>query len=60
MYGRGAFVGGFEEERAVLTAIHPLLTGGLLAHLDAMGYSDGVVLAGAPSSRSTMRRRSTS
>jgi L-fucose mutarotase len=33
--------------RAVLTSIHPILTGGLLAHLDAMGHSDAVVLADA-------------
>jgi L-fucose mutarotase len=32
---------------AVLTSIHPLLTGDLLAHLDAMGHSDAVVLADA-------------
>jgi len=31
----------------VLTAIHPLLTGDLLAHLDAMGHSDSVVIADA-------------
>jgi L-fucose mutarotase len=31
----------------VLTGIHPLLTGSLLAHLDAMGHSDAVVLADA-------------
>src|ERR671925_210936 len=31
----------------VLTAIHPFLTGSLLAHLDAMGHSDAVVLADA-------------
>jgi L-fucose mutarotase len=31
----------------VLTAIHPILTGDLLAHLDAMGHSDAVVLADA-------------
>jgi L-fucose mutarotase len=37
----------------VLTGIHPLLTGELLAHLDAMGHSDAVVLADAhfPASR---------
>jgi L-fucose mutarotase len=33
--------------RAVLTSIHPILTGSLLAHLDAMGHSDAVVLADA-------------
>jgi L-fucose mutarotase len=31
----------------VLKGIHPLLTGELLAHLDAMGHSDAVVLADA-------------
>ena len=31
----------------MLTGIHPLLTGPLLAHLDAMGHSDAVVLADA-------------
>jgi L-fucose mutarotase len=31
----------------VLTGIHPILTGALLAHLDAMGHSDAVVLADA-------------
>ena len=31
----------------MLTGIHPLLTGDLLAHLDAMGHSDAVVLADA-------------
>ena len=31
----------------MLTGIHPLLTGELLAHLDAMGHSDGVVVADA-------------
>jgi L-fucose mutarotase len=31
----------------VLTGIHPYLTGDLLAHLDAMGHSDAVVLADA-------------
>jgi L-fucose mutarotase len=31
----------------VLSGIHPLLTGPLLAHLDAMGHSDAVVLADA-------------
>ena len=36
------------EERAdVLRGIHPILTGHLLAHLDAMGHSDAVVLADA-------------
>jgi len=32
---------------ALLTAIHPLLTGDLLAYLDAMGHSDSVVIADA-------------
>ena len=31
----------------MLNSIHPLLTGSLLAHLDAMGHSDAVVLADA-------------
>ena len=31
----------------MLTSIHPILTGNLLAHLDAMGHSDAVVLADA-------------
>jgi L-fucose mutarotase len=31
----------------MLTGIHPILTGELLAHLDAMGHSDAVVLADA-------------
>ena len=31
----------------MLTSINPLLTGELLAHLDAMGHSDAVVLADA-------------
>lgn len=31
----------------MLTGIHPLLTGEILAHLDAMGHSDAVVLADA-------------
>ncbi len=31
----------------MLTGIHPLLTGDLLGHLDAMGHSDAVVLADA-------------
>jgi L-fucose mutarotase len=38
VYGAGGFV---------LTSIHPFLTGSLLAHLDAMGHSDAVVLADA-------------
>ncbi|MEO8687784.1 MAG: RbsD/FucU domain-containing protein [Solirubrobacteraceae bacterium] len=41
----------------MLTAINPLLTGSLLAHLDAMGHSDAVVLADAhfPSDRLARR-----
>ena len=31
----------------MLTGIHPILTGELLAHLDAMGHSDAVVIADA-------------
>ena len=31
----------------MLKGVHPLLTGELLAHLDAMGHSDAVVLADA-------------
>ena len=31
----------------MLSSIHPILTGDLLAHLDAMGHSDAVVLADA-------------
>ena len=31
----------------MLMSIHPLLTGSLLAHLDAMGHSDAVVIADA-------------
>jgi L-fucose mutarotase len=31
----------------LLTSIHPILTGELLAHLDAMGHSDAVVLVDA-------------
>jgi L-fucose mutarotase len=38
VYGAGRFV---------LNSIHPLLTGSLLADLDAMGHSDAVVLADA-------------
>jgi L-fucose mutarotase len=41
----------------MLTGIHPLLSGELLAHLDAMGHSDAVVLADAhfPASRLASR-----
>ena len=31
----------------MLTGVHPILTGDLLAHLDAMGHSDSVVVADA-------------
>ena len=31
----------------MLKGIHPILSGELLAHLDAMGHSDAVVLADA-------------
>lgn len=31
----------------MLTGLHPILTGQLLAHLDAMGHSDAVVLTDA-------------
>jgi L-fucose mutarotase len=31
----------------MLTGVHPILTGDLLGHLDAMGHSDAVVLADA-------------
>jgi len=41
----------------VLTGIHPLLTGELLAHLDAMGHSDAVVLADAHFPASRVGRR---
>jgi L-fucose mutarotase len=37
----------YRAGRFVLTSIHPFLTGSLLAHLDAMGHSDAVVLADA-------------
>jgi L-fucose mutarotase len=41
----------------VLTGIHPILTGDLLAQLDAMGHSDAVVLADGhfPASRLATR-----
>ena len=41
----------------MLDGIHPMLTGELLAHLDAMGHSDAVVLADAhfPSARLASR-----
>jgi L-fucose mutarotase len=41
----------------VLTAIHPILTGALLAHLDAMGHSDAVVLADAHFPADRLARR---
>jgi L-fucose mutarotase len=41
----------------VLTSIHPILTGGLLAHLDAMGHSDSVVLADAHFPADRLARR---
>jgi L-fucose mutarotase len=49
MYGAGTVVVRVRtrESRTVLTSIHPILTGSLLAHLDAMGHSDAVVLADA-------------
>jgi L-fucose mutarotase len=48
VYGAGAFV---------LTAIHPYLTGAFLAHLDAMGHSDAVVLADAHFPADRLARR---
>jgi L-fucose mutarotase len=41
----------------VLTSIHPILTGALLAHLDAMGHSDAVVLADAHFPADRLARR---
>jgi L-fucose mutarotase len=41
----------------VLTAINPILTGSLLAHLDAMGHSDAVVLADAHFPAARLARR---
>jgi L-fucose mutarotase len=41
----------------VLAGIHPLLTGELLAHLDAMGHSDSVVLADAHFPAQRLARR---
>jgi L-fucose mutarotase len=46
-----------EEGGAVLTAIDPILTGTLLAHLDAMGHSDAVVLADAHFPADRLARR---
>lgn len=41
----------------MLAGIHPLLTGDLLAHLDAMGHSDSVVLADAHFPAQRLARR---
>ena len=41
----------------MLVGIHPLLTGELLAHLDAMGHSDSVVLADAHFPAQRLARR---
>ena len=41
----------------MLTAINPILTGSLLAHLDAMGHSDSVVLADAHFPADRLARR---
>ncbi|ANY08345.1 RbsD/FucU family protein [Pseudonocardia sp. HH130630-07] len=41
----------------MLSGIHPLLSGPLLAHLDAMGHSDGVVLADAHFPAENLGRR---
>ena len=41
----------------MLAGIHPLLTGELLAHLDAMGHSDSVVLADAHFPAQRLARR---
>jgi L-fucose mutarotase len=45
------------KETSVLAGIHPLLTGELLAHLDAMGHSDSVVLADAHFPAQRLARR---
>lgn len=45
------------KEKPVLAGIHPLLTGDLLAHLDAMGHSDSVVLADAHFPAQRLARR---
>lgn len=45
------------KETAVLAGIHPLLTGELLLHLDAMGHSDSVVLADAHFPAQRLARR---
>jgi L-fucose mutarotase len=49
--------GRIRRERGVLNGIHPILTGGLLAHLDAMGHSDAVVLADAHFPADRLARR---
>lgn len=41
----------------MLTGIHPLLTGALLAHLDAMGHSDAVALVDAHFPADRLARR---
>ncbi len=41
----------------MLTGIHPILMGELLAHLDAMGHSDAVVLADAHFPAGRLARR---
>lgn len=41
----------------MLANIHPILTGELLAHLDAMGHSDAVVVADAHFPASRLGRR---
>jgi L-fucose mutarotase len=46
-----------EAGDAVLMSVHPLLTGSLLAHLDAMGHSDAVVLADAHFPAARLARR---
>jgi L-fucose mutarotase len=61
VYG-GAFVaspsaGLTRSDEPVLTDIHPILTGSLLAHLDAMGHSDAVVLADAHFPADRLARR---
>jgi L-fucose mutarotase len=45
------------KETSVLAGIHPLLIGELLAHLDAMGHSDSVVLADAHFPAQRLARR---
>ena len=41
----------------MLSGIHPILTGLLLAHLDEMGHSDGVVIADAHFPAARVARR---